>query len=278
MAAEAEKTATTNAEYGKGLLRAAGGALIFSLPLLMTMEMWAHGAAMEPWRLLIYFAAAVPLLLGLSYFAGFEPAFRLADEILDALAAFGIAALLSAVMLILFGVLHQDMRAAEFAGVVGLCAVPASMGALLAGKQFGQKDVSERQKREAGYPAKLFVMLVGALFLAFNVAPTEEMVLIAVKMSPWQALVLVIASIAILHLIVFELGFPGEDRRKNTQGLARTFFTYTLPGYAIALMVSYYALWTFMRLDGAAVFEQAQMAAVLGFPAALGAATARLVI
>jgi putative integral membrane protein (TIGR02587 family) len=276
--AEAQKTATTNAEYGKGLMRATGGALLFALPLLMTMEMWSHGAAMEPWRILIYLFAAAPLLLGLSYMAGFEPAFRLLDEILDAVAAFGVAVLLSTALLRLFGVLHAEMRPAELAGVVALCAVPASMGALLAGKQFGQKDIAERQKQEAGYLGKLFIMLVGALFLAFNVAPTEEMVLIAVKMPPWLALILVAVSIALLHLIVFELGFPGEDMRKNEQGLVRAFLTYTAPGYAIALAVSYYALWTFMRLDDAALFEQAQMTAVLAFPGALGAATARLVI
>src|SRR5687768_16484054 len=109
MAGGTAKTATTSAAYGKGLMRAAGGALIFSLPLLMTMEMWSHGAATEPWRIVLYLVAAVPLLLGLSFFAGFEPAFRLLDEVLDALAAFGVGVVLSTAMLALFGVLHFGM-------------------------------------------------------------------------------------------------------------------------------------------------------------------------
>ena len=50
------------------------------------------------------------------------------------------------------------------------------------------------------------------------------------------------------------------------------------PGYAIALLVSDYALWTFTRLEGASLHERAMMTVVLAFPGALGAATARLVI
>ena len=42
--------------------------------------------------------------------------------------------------------------------------------------------------RGAGYGGQLFLMAAGALFLSFNVAPTEEMVLIAYMMSTWHLL------------------------------------------------------------------------------------------
>ena len=62
---------------------------------------------------------------------------------------------------------------------------PASFGAMLSGSQFGSQGAAERQhKREMGFGGILFLMAVGALFLAFNVAPTEEMFLIAVQDDP----------------------------------------------------------------------------------------------
>jgi putative integral membrane protein (TIGR02587 family) len=268
-----------NAEYAQGLARAFGGALLFALPLLMTMEMWALGAAMERCRLAVYLLTGLPILLGLSYYAGFEQTFRLKDEILDALAAFAVGMLLSAGALSLFSVVGHGMPADEIVGKIVVCALPASIGALLAGKQFAMRQMDDtREKAEAGLLGKLFIMLVGALFLAFNVAPTEEMVLIAYKMAPWQGLLLMIGSIALLHVVVYGLGFPGEDERRGDASLRRTFLVYTAPGYAIALLVSYYALWTFTRLEGASLHERAMMTVVLAFPGALGAATARLVI
>jgi uncharacterized membrane protein len=42
--------------------------------------------------------------------------------------------------------------------------------------------------------------------------------------------------------------------------------------------VSLYVLWSFGRTDGVAVAEIVNMLVVLGFPASLGAATARLVV
>src|SRR3546814_16429460 len=54
---------------------------------------------------------------------------------------------------------------------------------------------NERKKRHPSYGGTLFLMSVGAVFLALNVAPTAEILLIAYKMTPWHALaVLVLRS------------------------------------------------------------------------------------
>lgn len=55
--------------------RALGGALVFSLPMLMTMEMWEMwwlGFYMDPLRLLLLLVLSVPLLAVLSRYVGFE--------------------------------------------------------------------------------------------------------------------------------------------------------------------------------------------------------------
>lgn len=265
--------------YVSALARGFGGALLFSFPLLMTMEMWQLGFAMERGRLLILFIANLPVLLGLSFFAGFENTFRLLDEVLDTLAALAIGIILATTTLWLLGVLQPDHSLEEGAGKIALCAIPAAMGALLAGKQFGGKVVREaRPKAQAGYPGELFTMLVGALFLAFNVAPTEEIALIAFQMHAVQSLLLVAASLILLHVVVYQLGFPGEDLRRGETSSWRCFLAFTLPGYAIALGVSAFVLWAFGRLDGVSVHEVNATIVVLAFPAALGCATARVVI
>jgi uncharacterized membrane protein len=53
---------------------------------------------------------------------------------------------------------------------------------------------------------------------------------------------------------------------------------FTIVGYALVLLLSLYILWTFGRLDGAAVSEAMMSILVLGFPAALGASAARLIL
>jgi putative integral membrane protein (TIGR02587 family) len=268
-----------NLDYGAALARAFGGALLFSFPLLMTMEMWSLGIAVERWRLLALLLLTIPTLIGLSYYAGFEPTFRLKDEVMDALAAFGVGFILAGALLAVFGVLQTDDLGSQAVwGKVSLSAVPAAMGALLAGKQLGERGPGKREKARAGVLGELFLMAVGAAFLAFNVAPTEEMVVIAYQMGPMQTVVLMAISVLLLHLYVYRLGFPGQTERREAGGFKRTFVAFTAPGYGVALVVSLYMLWTFGRTDGVAAHEIATMTIVLAFPAALGAATARLVV
>jgi putative integral membrane protein (TIGR02587 family) len=272
---------TSNEHYGKGLARAFGGAIVFVLPLLMTMEMWWLGFSIELYKLLVFVAVNLVILIGLSYFAGFQPHFRVKGDLLDAMAAFGVGFLTSAAILWLFGIIRPDMPVREIVGKIALQTVPASIGAMLARKQLGkqQDTAAERHRKErAGYPGELFLMMVGALFLAFNVAPTEEMILIAFKMPDWQGLLLGGLSIVLLHAFVYTVGFAGEEMPPDGNPFWLTFLHYSIAGYGIAILVSLYVLWTFGRTGGAGYGEIAMMVVVLGLPSALGAATARLII
>jgi putative integral membrane protein (TIGR02587 family) len=271
----------TNKDYAIGLGRAFGGAVIFAIPLLMTMEMWWLGFSMEPGRLLLFMSINFAILIGLSYFAGFEKTFSWKEDAMDAIAAFGVGVFTSAAMLALLAVITFDMTWSEIVGKVALQSVPASIGAMLGRKQLGggqDTQAEEERKAEAGYGGELFLMLAGALFMAFNVAPTEEMILIAYQMSPWHTLALGVLSIVLLHVLVYTVGFSGQESRPEGGTFLSTFFHFTLAGYGIALLISFYVLWTFGRTEDVAPTEIANMVVVLGFPASLGAATARLVI
>ena len=271
-----------NQLYARGLARAFGGAIIFGIPLLMTMEMWSLGVSTQPARLLVFIAFNFVVLVGLSRFGGFERTDTLGEDVLDALAGYGVGIIAAAAILALFGVLAIGMPLDEWVGKIAVQSVPCSFGALIARKQLadaGENDEEEeRERRVSGHGGELFLMLAGALFLAFNVAPTEEMVLIGYMMSPWHALALVAVSLLLLHLLVYAIGFAGQEQRAEGWGRIRTFVSYTVAGYAIALVVSLYVLWTFGRTDGLALEQVAITATVLAFPAAVGAAIARLVV
>lgn len=275
------KSAASNRDYAIGVARAFGGAIIFGLPLLMTMEMWSLGLSIHPLRLVLFVVLNFGVLVVLSRFGGFEPTSGVAEDVLDALGAYAVGIIASALVLSIFGLVSPDMSLGEIAGMIAVQSVPTSFGAMLARKQLGNGEsdkTEEQQARSDGYAGQLFLMLAGALFLAFNMAPTEEVVLIGFKMTPWHSLALVGASLVILHAFVFAVGFPGQEQAPAGYGPARVFLAYTIPGYGIALLVSLYILWTFGRLDGAALGTVAGSLVVLGFPACIGAAIARLVV
>lgn len=260
--------------YARGLARAAAGALIFSFPLLMTMEMWEFGFHMERLRLGLFMLVTAGVVFGLSRFAGFRDTSSVADDALDALAALLVGFAVSAGLLGLLGLLTLETAPREAIGMIAVQAAPASIGAVLANKQLQAGAQGRPKEDRAGYLGQLFLMAAGALFFAFNVAPTEEMILIAFKMTPWHALALVGASLLTLHALVFSVGFAGQEAHES-QGLA--FAHYTLAGYGVALLVSLYILWTFGRLDDG-MSDTVRAVVVLGFPAAIGAAAARLVV
>jgi len=275
------KPLPSNRDYAVGLARAFGGAVIFGLPLLMTMEMWSLGTFINPVRLALFVASNFIVLVVLSRFGGFEPTSTLSEDVLDALGAYAVGILTSASILGLFGILSSKMPLTEFSGMIAMQSIPASFGAMLARKQLGSGESQkseDQQTRSDGYAAQLFLMLAGALFLAFNVAPTEEVILIGFKMTPLHSLALIGASLLILHAFVFTVGFPGQEQPPEGYGPLRLFATYTLAGYGIAILASTYILWTFGRLDGSALQVIAGSLTVLGFPASVGAAIARLVV
>lgn len=262
--------------YARDLARAFGGALLFGLPLLMTMEMWWFGFVLEPWRLAVFLLAALPLLLGLAFYAGFSARHRgLGHALLDTLVALAVGFLTAAAALALLGVLEVDAPPRQIAGQLLLQAVAGAMGALLAGRQLsaGSEDVGDED--EASYPGELFLMVAGALFLALNMAPTEEMILIAYRMSAGHVVALMAVSLILMHALVYSVGFAGQEAHDRPLG---AFAHYTLPGYALVLLVSLYVLWVFGRTEGHGLAETVDAMVVLGFPGALGAAAARLLV
>lgn len=277
-AADHRHVATTNRQYAGALSRAFAGALIFCLPLLLTMEMWWLGFYLEPWRLIQLMAANVILLYFLSRVAGFEESHSWTDDLLDAFAAYLAAAVVATAVLAIIGASRPGMTMSETAGMIVIQCLPASFGAMIGAKLLGEGDEIEKSEHwRDTYAGTLFLMLAGALFLSFTVVPTEEMILVAFQIDPWLALAILVASVLLLHAIVYIVGFQGQERRLGN-GHRQALLRYSIPGYAIALAAAFYMLWSFGRLDGLGLGAALMAALVVAFPASIGVGIARVVI
>lgn len=265
-------------DFLAGVGRAFAGALLFSLPMLMTMELWWLGFYLEPWRIAIMLVVVLPLLLGLSRFAGIRNTNRLRDDVADVLVAVVVAGIASGIILLLLGVVTWDMTAREIVGKIAVQMVPASIGAMLARSQLGDAPEAEDEGDPGqSYWSELFLMGVGALYLSLNVAPTEEMVLIAYKMTTWQEVGLLLLSLVLMHTFVYSVGFKGGSPL-GEQSFFSVFARFTCGGYAVVLLASLGVLWLFGRTGGSSFEEVLSTAVVLAFPGAIGAAAARLVL
>ena len=121
-------------------------------------------------------------------------------------------------------------------------------------------------------------MAVGALFLAFSIAPTEEVLIITLRLSALSTILLALVSLGLMHAFVYAVEFRGQIQRAAHTTVAGEFLRLTVVGYAVSLLVCAYVLWTFGRADGLHPFEAIRASVVLGFPAAIGAAAARLIL
>jgi putative integral membrane protein (TIGR02587 family) len=272
-----------------GLGRGAAGALLFAVPMLMTMELWELGDYVERPRLLVMLLLTIPLLVILAHQIGFERTFTWRQACRDAAIAFALGIVISAATLAMLGILKPAATLTIAIGEIAIQSVPASIGALLGRSQLGSKDGEGDEDDGSGsdpvpgqlsenFPRELFLMAVGALFLSLNVAPTEEVILISYKMTPWHALAAIVISILIMDAFVYAVSFRGAHSIPEGEPRWHSFFRCTLPGYLIAMLISLYVLWTFGRLDDTGATQMLMSAIVLSFPAAIGAASARLIL
>jgi putative integral membrane protein (TIGR02587 family) len=268
---------SSNLRYLENLGRAAVGAVLFALPLFMTMEMWALGFAMDRLRLAALLVVTFPLLVALSYLAGFERAFGLVEHVLDACAAIAVAAATATAALLLLGVFEPDQPFQEIVGKIAVLSFPGALGALLVDKQLGDSErVADAEGRS--YQARLVLMAAGALFMALNVAPTEEVRIVAFRLRPDQSAMLASVSLFVLHALLFWVDLPGRSGRRCDRGFLSTLVRMSCPGYAISLLACLFLLWAFGGTDHLTASEALELSVVLAFPAAFGAGLAGLVV
>ena len=119
----------------------------------------------------------------------------------------------------------------------------------------------------------------GALFFCFNIAPTEEVQLLAEELPLLYLPAMIVVSLVITYGIVFVADFAGYEQRRSTVGLIQHPVTETAVAYLLSVLIAAGALWLFgaIRPDTDPLLIYAQVT-VLGLPAAIGGAAGRLAI
>jgi putative integral membrane protein (TIGR02587 family) len=280
------------------LMAAVAGGAIVGMPLLYTMEMWWHGMTLGPAHLLALVVAILVLNFVFSLVSGFRRESTVVEAVMESVTSVGIGILFSALILWLIGELKPaTISAAEVVGKVLLEAAAVSIGVSFANAQVrdrsrtgaddngplqrgdGAASNSEDPEREQ-FHADLrdaSAALAGATVFALNIAPTEEVVLIASRLAPWQLLVLLGFSVALCYVILFASGF--EEHVVHVRSLFQNVYVETILTCAIALLVAA-ALLSLLGESGATSSTSNAVASVvtLGLPATVGAAAGRLIV
>lgn len=273
-------------EYARGI----AGGLLFSLPILYTMEVWWAGFIARPAHLLAYFGVGFLLLFGYNLYSGLHEDASWLEVVFEAVEEMGLGLLLAAGTLWLLGRLEAGLPAVEIAGKIVVEGVPAAIGLSVGSAQLGgnrDRDgngennggMTGRKTRVDSLSGRIVLAVCGTVLFASNVAPTEEIVMIAAEAPPWKILALALLSLALIVLILFYSDFRGARRAvpEELRGF-RTMVSRTVIDYAVALGACAFILWFFGRFDGTAASVCLAETVVLGVAGSLGASAGRLLL
>lgn len=271
-------------EYGRGLT----GGLLFSLPMLYTMELWWAGFIANTMQLVIYFMVGISLLLLYNRYVGIRNDSSIIECLLESFEEMGLAILLTLFILWITGRISEVMSLSEISGKVVVEAVTVAIGISVGKSQLGsdKKDDEEAQEKDDDTEAlerpdlirAISIALCGAILIASNVAPTEEVVVIAMESEVYKIFIIAVLSIGIGGAVLYYINFTGTEQMAVASGQHRKALAGTIIMYAIALSSSAFMLWFFGRFAGLELGGIIAQTIVLGFPATLGASAGRLLI
>ena len=167
-------------------------------------------------------------------------------------------------------------------GLVTMEAMTVAIGISVGTSQLGGGDDREKgsaeasAKEEVTFRGQVAIAACGAMLFAANVAPTEEIVMIATEARVQNILGLAVLSLVVTGLILYYIEFTGSGRFARASGFVSVLVG-TVVTYAVALMISAALLWFFGRFDEALITCVAQIV-VLGLAATLGASAGRLLL
>jgi putative integral membrane protein (TIGR02587 family) len=283
----------------KDLLRAVAGGSIVGMPLLYTMEMWYHGATLSPWHQLGVLGAMLVVNFAFCLVSGFRHDSGVAEAVMEAVTSVGIALVYSGLILLLIGTIDPPTSLAESVGKVLLEAAAVSLGVSFADVHFrgksrtGENDDQGREDAKPDdepkpSPAELERMqlradlldvsatVAGSTLFALNIAPTEEVLLIASRLGPVQLLALLAFTVGLCYVILYASGF--ENQPVYVRGVFQSAWAETVMTVAVSLLAGLALMWLLGERE--ILSDRAPLVAgavVLGLPATVGGAAGRLI-
>ncbi|MBB6611713.1 TIGR02587 family membrane protein [Pontibacter sp. Tf4] len=268
-------------EYARGIT----GGLLFSFPILYTMEVWWAGFHATPLQLLVLMLVSYLLLLGYNRYAGMRPGVTWRSVLIDSVEEMGIGFVMSFTVLWMLNRIQPGVTSFdEMMGKVIIEAMAVSVGVSIGTAQLGDKVAEEEQEDERlerekqpmhiGMAALAFC---GAIIIGGNVAPTEEVVMLAMEATPTHILAMALISLLLSIIVVYFSDFKGTKDR-HMKSFWFWFILDTCVSYLVALAASALALWFFGRFDGVSFWMAFSQTIVLGVLSSLGASAGRLLI
>jgi len=256
---------------------------MFAMPLLFTMEVWWAGFILHPLRIAAYMAATFLILLFYNRFVGLRKDASFSEVAIDSVEEMGIGILVAALILWLGGRISADMTFFEIGGKVIMEAMTVAIGVSVGTAQLGASDdgdggfAGEDGCSSKDYLPQAAVALCGAVLFAANIAPTDEITVVAMENSPERILLLCLFSLILGSLVLHFSEFRGASIHvaKDTIPLQIRGIVTT---YAVALVASAASLYFFGKFDDQTTYIMVAQTVVLGVPAVLGASAGRLLL
>lgn len=268
-------------EYGRGII----GGLIFSLPIIYTMEMWWAGFTLPPEKLLLNVVLTYLLLLGYNNFCGIHDNQTFWDVCRESVEEIGIAFLATFLFLWLIGRLDMSMSISEMAGKTIVETMIFAIGISVGTEQLGTGGGNDQNGSEAVNPGKShqdreFIRMVvlsicGSVLFIAPVAATEEILIIGIESSNVQLLIMVLLSVLLAVVTIFFSDFRGSvDSERDFLKIV----SHTVTVYLISLLVAFVFLWFYGNTNGFSGQIIISQVIVLGIPGILGASAGRLLL
>ncbi len=270
------------------LARGAAGGFLFGIPLLYTMELWFTGLSISAFHAVLLVLLSLVLALAFVLVIGFRDDERPGPlgYLAEAVDAVGIGIAVTALTLLVLGRIGLDDDMDVVAGRIAIELVPVTLGVSIAnhllpragGRVTGDGD-RDAERRVNPTLLDLFAAAAGALLLALNIAPTDEVRMIAGELGEPRLVALVLFSLLVSYVVVFEAELGDQHARRETEGLVQSPLTETVASYVVALLVCGLVTWLVGGFpDDPSPGSILAQVVVLGLPGALGAAAGRLAV
>lgn len=267
------------------LLRGVSGGMLLGIPLLYTAEVWRRGAELTARGAAVTVVSTFVPVAALMVVSGFRRSqvVRWGEVLTDAVEALAIAAVCVVVTLFAIGEIgaHDSLRLGVGKVVAQLApfAIGVALSSMILSSRNDDDNGNERPVKEGSTLADLASTAIGATVIGLSIAPTGEVPHVVAGLSPPGYILLVVTSLAVSYVIVFEAGFGDQEARTAHPGLLQHPLTETAAAYLVALIVSFGMLCFFgaISLDDPprAMIEHVM---VLGLPACVGGAAGRLAV
>lgn len=275
------------------LIRGASGGFLFGIPLIYTMEVWWIGSSVNPIRILVALSLTFAIVFILNCTDGFRTASNtdIRNVLMDSVESFALGLICTGIVLVLLREITLTTPLTELLGKLVYESIPFTLGIALANQFLGGNEEQSDSKDSASRSSKaqqetlnatlsdIGATLIGAVIIAFSIAPTDEVTMLAAAVSePWL-LAVMLASLLISYVIVFVAGFANQQKRQQQQGIFQRPISETMMSYLVSLFAAMMMLIFFDKLGWEDPWQiWLSHTLILGLPATIGGAAGRLAV